>query len=162
MPKLCTSIDAEPHNGICYWFTSVLQTMNLCFAIYYTIEKILLIWANGWRRFANSKLDLFDAFILAVVVVRNGILYVSSKPQSCMLYICWDLDKALEQSSSIPWDIIGFWAYYSQSGFRVYEDIIASFSNARYWSWPVVDLGRKLQTNIFDDGIMIYLCHWFG
>ena len=51
--------------------------MNLCFAIYYTIEKILLIWANGWRRFANSKLDLFDAFILAVVVVRNGILHLS-------------------------------------------------------------------------------------
>lgn len=43
--------------------------MNLGFCLYYTLEKLLLIWANGWRRFVNSKLDVFDTLILVLVVV---------------------------------------------------------------------------------------------
>lgn len=62
--------------NFCYeWrFPFCFQAINLFYALYYILEKVMLIWANGWKRLSESKLELFDCFILSVVVVSHSEL----------------------------------------------------------------------------------------
>ncbi|XP_067946831.1 two pore channel protein 2-like isoform X2 [Watersipora subatra] len=54
---------------------SSIHVMNLCFAAYYVAEKMLLIWANGHKRFTQNYLELFDCFILLILVVLEIVFF---------------------------------------------------------------------------------------
>ncbi|KAF6040346.1 TPCN2 [Bugula neritina] len=83
---------------------SAIHMMNVCFACYYVLEKMLLVWANGKKRFIKSKAELFDTVILFALVVLEVVflsrygseVFLSTSSSSLdSTHLAWQLVKTI-------------------------------------------------------------------
>ncbi|XP_071791229.1 two pore channel protein 2-like isoform X1 [Asterias amurensis] len=57
-----------------YGRDNILSSVNFIFILYYVLEQLLKIWAYGCKRYAMSKLNIFDG-LLTLLLVFIEIMY---------------------------------------------------------------------------------------
>ncbi|XP_076445544.1 two pore channel protein 2-like [Babylonia areolata] len=77
---------------------SDLRIVNFLFAIYYVLEQLMKIAANGVRRYVHYKTNIFDAFVtLSLVVgeiysaIRFGVPFFNTKEDSASMTTLWNV-----------------------------------------------------------------------
>ncbi|KAM8763185.1 two pore channel protein 2 isoform 3-T3 [Acanthopagrus schlegelii] len=83
---ICTILVLNSEKSIAERDNYIMESINLCFILYYLFEMCVKIFAFGWRGYLSYRNNIFDGFLTILLLVLQITIYVTYR----LPYSHWD------------------------------------------------------------------------